>query len=63
MREGDMIFRIGNKAKVATETVGTYPLWLPSGVRLDLKDYYYVSVASQNLISVSELAQKDFEIS
>ena len=51
-----MIFRIGNGAKIAAEVVETYPLRLPSGVRLDLKDYYYISVASQNLISVSVLA-------
>ena len=38
LREGDMIIRIGNEEKVATEAVGTYPLRLPSGVRLDLKD-------------------------
>ena len=58
-----MILQIDNEAKIAVETIGTYPLRLSSDIRLDLKDYYYVSVASQNLISVSELAQKDFEIS
>ena len=63
LREGDMILRVGNGAKVAAETVGTYPLRLPSSVRLNLKDCYYVPVASRNLISVSVLAQEDFEIS
>ena len=58
-----MIFWIGNGAKVAIETVGTYPLQLPSGARLDLKDCYYVSIASRNLIFMSVLAQKGFEIS
>ena len=57
-----MILRISNGAKVAAEAVGTYPLRLSSGVRLHLKDYYYVPVASQNLISVSVLAQEGFEI-
>ena len=57
-----MILRVGNGAKVAAEVVGTYPLRLPSDVRLNLKDCYYVSVASQNLIFMSVLAQKDFEI-
>ena len=56
LREGDMILRIDNGAKIAVEAISTYPLRLPSGVRLDLKDYYYISVASQNLISVSVLA-------
>ena len=46
LREGDMIFQIDSGAKVAVEVVGTYPLRLPSDVRLDLKDYYYVLVTS-----------------
>ena len=58
-----MILRVDNGAKIAAETVGTYSLQLPSRVRLDLKDCYYVSVASHNLIFVSVLTQKDFEIS
>ena len=57
-----MILWVDNGAKVATEAVGTYPLRLPSGVRLDLKDCYYVPVVSQNLISVSVLAHEVFEI-
>ena len=62
LRKGDMILQISNKVKVAAEVVGTYPLRLPSSVRLDLKDCYYVSVASQNLIFMSILAQEDFKI-
>ena len=58
-----MILQVGNRIKVAAEAIGTYPLRLPSGVRLDLKDCYYVSIASRNLIFVSVLARKDFEIS
>ena len=57
-----MILRIGNEAKVAAETIGTYPFRLSSEFRLDLKDCYFISVASQNLSSVSVLAQEDFEI-
>ncbi len=37
--------------------MGTYPLRLPSGFSLLLRDYYYVPAASRNLISVSCLAQ------
>ena len=58
-----MILRIGNGAKIAAEAIGIYPLRLLSAVRLDLKDCYYISVASQNLIFVFVLGQKDFEIS
>ena len=61
LREGDMILRIGNGAKVAAEAVGTYPLRLSSDFRLDLKDCYFVSVASRNLNSMSVLAQDGFE--
>ena len=46
LREGDMILRIGNRAKITIEIVGTYPLRLQSSVRLDLKDCYYVPMAS-----------------
>ena len=55
LRKGDMILQIDNGAKVAIEVIGTYPLRLPSHVRLDLKDYYYVPIASQNLIFMSVL--------
>ena len=57
-----MILQIGNREKVATKAVGTYPLRLPSGVRLDLKDCYSIFVASQNLIFMSMLEQEGFEI-
>ena len=62
LREGGMILWVSNGAKVAVETVGTYLFRLSSGVRLDLKDCYYIPVASQNLIFVFVLAQKGFEI-
>ena len=57
-----MILWIDNGAKIATETIGTYPLRLLFGIRLDLKGCYYVSIASQNLIFLSMLAQEGFEI-
>ena len=61
LRESDMILRVGNGAKVTAEAVGTYPLQLSSNFRLDLKDCYFVPVASRNLIFVSVLAQEGFE--
>ena len=56
LREGDITLWIGNGAKVATEAIGIYPLRLSSDFRLVLKDCYYVSVASRNLIFVFVLA-------
>ena len=56
-----MIFRIDNRAKVTTEIIGIYLFWLPSRFKLDLKDYSFIPVASWNLISVSVLAQDDFD--
>ena len=62
LREGDIILRVSNGAKIVTEIVDTYPLRLLSDVRLDLKDCYYISVASQNLIFMSVLPQEGFKI-
>ena len=56
LKEGDMILQVGNRAKITIEAVGTYPLQLLSGVRLDLNDCYYVPLASQNLIFMFVLA-------
>ena len=61
LRKGEMILHISNGAKVAAVTIGTYPLQLSIGFRLVLKDYYYIFVASRNLIFVSILAQDRFE--
>ena len=55
-----MTLRVGNGTKIATKAVGTYLLQLQSDFRLDLKNYYFISVASQNLISISVLAQDRF---
>ena len=63
MRDGGIILQIDNGAKVAAEVVSSYPLRLLSDIRLDLKGCYYVLVASRNLIFMSMLAQKGFEIS
>ena len=61
LRKGDMILRIDNGAKITAEVIGTYPLRLLLGFRLDLKDCYFIFIASRNLISVSVLAQDGFE--
>ena len=58
-----MILHVGNGARVAVVAVGTYPLRLPLGLDLVLRDCYYVPTASRNLISVSCLAQEGYMIS
>ena len=52
---------IDNGVKVTAEAVGTYSLRLSSEFRFDLKDYYFILVASQNLIFISVLAQDGFD--
>ena len=61
LRKDDMILQIDNEVKITAEAVGTYSLQLSSNFRLDLKDCYFVPIASQNLIFVSMLAQEDFK--
>ena len=61
LRECDMNLRVDHRAKITTKVVGTCPLRLPSVFRLDLKDCYFVTVASQNLIFISVLAQDNFD--
>ena len=58
LRKGDMIFQINNRAKIAAEVIGTYSLRLSLGFRLDLKDCYFIPIASRNLIFVSVLADR-----
>ena len=57
LREGEIV---GNGARVAAMTIRTYHLWLTLGLSLLLKDYYYVPIASRNLISISVLAQDNY---
>ena len=52
LRKGKITHWIDNGAKIATVIVGTYPLWLLLELSLILKDYYYVPVASRNLIFI-----------
>ena len=63
LRDEDTILRVGNGERVATVAMGTYPLRLPLGLDLVLRDYYYVPAVSRNLISVSCLAQEGYVIS
>ena len=63
LRDGEMILCIENEASIAAVVVEIYPLSLPSGLDLVLRDCYYVPAASRNLISVSYLAQEGYVIS
>ena len=54
LREGEVTLRVGNGARVAAVAAGTYPLRLPSGYVLLLKDCNYVPPASRNLISAQD---------
>ena len=56
LREGEIILRVRNGARVAAVTVGTYSLKLPLGFSLFLKNYYFIPVANKNLIFISVLA-------
>ena len=59
LKKDDMILQIDNGAKIIAEVMILFRL--SSKFRLDLKDCYFISVASQNLISVSMLAQDGFK--
>ncbi|XP_021298056.1 uncharacterized protein LOC110427024 [Herrania umbratica] len=54
-----VVLRVGNGAKVAASTVGIVTIPLPSGLVLELRDFYYVPSISQNIIFVSYLALYD----
>ncbi|KAL9243930.1 hypothetical protein vseg_017762 [Gypsophila vaccaria] len=51
----DIDLRVGNGAKVAVVSVGTYVLSLPSSFELVLKNCFYVPSLSKNIISVNML--------
>ena len=53
LAEDEMDLRVGNGAKVAALSVGTYDLILPSGLVLSLDNCYYVPALSRNIISIS----------
>ena len=56
LREGEITLQIDNGARIAAVVVGTYLLWLLLGFSLIFKGYYYISIASKNLISIFVLA-------
>jgi hypothetical protein len=52
--------RVGNGSKVGVIAVGTLPLHLPSGLVLNLNNFYLVPTLSMNIISRSCLLQDDY---
>ena len=60
LREGEITLRVGNGVRVAAVAARTYPLRLSLEFSLFLKDYYFIPVASRNLISISVLAQDNY---
>ena len=63
LRLEEMTLQVGNGARVAAVAIGTYHLQLSSNFCLELRDCYCVPNVSRNLISVSCIAQNDYEIS
>ena len=61
LREGEITLWVDNRVRVAAVAIETYPLRLLLRINLILKDYYFVSIASQNLIFASALAQDRFD--
>ncbi|KAK8680628.1 hypothetical protein V6N13_109568 [Hibiscus sabdariffa] len=53
LAKGDVDLRVGNGARVAALAVGTYVLCLPSGLVLNLENYYFVPSLTKNIISVN----------
>ena len=52
--------RVGNGSKVDVIDVGTLPLHLPSGLVLDLNNWYLVPALSMNIISGSCLTRDGY---
>ena len=60
LAKGDVDLRVGNGAKVAAVSVGTYVLSLASGYELYLNNCYFVPTLSKNIISISVLDSEGF---
>ncbi|KAG6477004.1 hypothetical protein ZIOFF_066254 [Zingiber officinale] len=62
LNKGEHSVLVGNGNKVPVEVVGTLPLVLESGFKLDLFDTVYVLSITRNLISVSRLVAHDYSV-
>jgi hypothetical protein len=61
LAKGEVDLPVANKAKFDVVDVGTFELVLPSGLDLELNDWFYVPTVSRNIISVSYLDLDGFE--
>ena len=60
LEKGEVNLRIGNGAKVVALAVGTYNLFFPSGLILELDNCFYVPAICRSIISISCLDKKGF---
>jgi hypothetical protein len=60
IERGEVYFRVGNNARVATLAVGTMQLHLPSGFVLELNNCYFVPSLSRNIVSPSCLMKDGY---
>ena len=60
--KGEFNLRVGNGVRVVAIAMGTYILYLPSGLCLNLDDCFYVPSLTQNIIYVSCLNKKGFHL-
>jgi hypothetical protein len=60
VERGEVDFRVGNNARVATLTVGMMQLHLPSGFIMELNNCYFVPRLSRNILSPSCLMKDGY---
>jgi len=60
LEKGEVDLRVGNGAKVAAVSVGTFVIKLPSGFEMYLNNCYFVPQLTKNIISVSVLDSEGF---
>jgi hypothetical protein len=58
----DVDLHVRNGAKVAALAIDTYSLSLPSGLVLELNNYYFIPALNKNIISTSCLEDDGFEL-
>ncbi|KAI3710140.1 hypothetical protein L2E82_39914 [Cichorium intybus] len=62
-KANEVVLRVGNSARVAVDSIGSFDLLLPNGLYLTLLNVYYVPSLTRNIISVAKLRQCGFDLS
>ena len=62
LMKGESDLRVGNSERVVDVAIGTYVLNFPSGLCLNLDNYFYVLALTKNVIYVSYLNKKGFHL-